>query len=79
MLLPYDKRPSTITSGIRLGTPIVTKNGMGSEQMQSIAELIEAVLNRVEIIGETEYKIDSSFREQIRAKVAELCDKFPMH
>ena len=78
MLLPYDKRPSMITSGIRLGTPIVTKNGMGSEQMQSIAELIDAVLKRIEIISETEYKIDNSFREQIRAKVAELCDKFPM-
>jgi len=78
MLLPYDKRPSTITSGIRLGTPIVTKNGMGTAQMRSIAELIEAVLKRVEIVSETEYKIDSSFRERIRAKVTELCDKFPM-
>jgi glycine hydroxymethyltransferase len=79
MRLPYDKKPSTITSGIRLGTPIVTKNGMGGEQMQTIARLIDEVLNRVEIISETEYKIDNSFREQIRAKVAELCDKFPMH
>lgn len=78
MLLPYDKRASAITSGIRLGTPIVTKNGMGTEQMQSIAGLIDAVLKRIEIISETEYKIDSSFREQIRAEVAELCDKFPM-
>lgn len=79
MLLPYDKKPSMITSGIRLGTPIVTRNGMGGEQMQRIAELIEAVLKRVKIISETEYKIDNSFREQIRAKAVELCDKFPMH
>jgi glycine hydroxymethyltransferase len=78
MLLPYDKRASAITSGIRLGTPIVTRNGMETEQMQSIAELIDAVLNRVEIISETEYKIDSSFRGRIRNKVAELCDRFPM-
>jgi glycine hydroxymethyltransferase len=78
MPLPYDKRPAMITSGIRLGTPIVTKNGMGTEQMQSIAELIDAVLKRIEIISETEYKIDNSFRGRIRAKVAELCDKFPM-
>jgi glycine hydroxymethyltransferase len=78
MRLPYDKRPSTITSGIRLGTPIVTRNGMGGEQMRSIAELIDAVLKRIEIISETEYKIDNSFRGRIRARVAELCDKFPM-
>jgi glycine hydroxymethyltransferase len=78
IVLPYDKRPSTITSGIRLGTPIVTRNGMGSEQMQSIAEMIDAVLKRIEIISETEYKIDGSFRGRIRARTAELCDKFPM-
>jgi glycine hydroxymethyltransferase len=78
MRLPYDNKPSTLTSGIRLGTLIVTKNGMGSVQMQTIAELIGAVLKRVEIISETEYKIDNSFRKQIRTKVAELCDKFPI-
>jgi glycine hydroxymethyltransferase len=76
--LPYDKKPLAITSGIRLGTPIVTRNGMGGEQMQRIAELIDEVLKRIEIINETEYKIDNSFREQIRAKAAELCDEFPM-
>jgi glycine hydroxymethyltransferase len=78
MRLPYDEKLPTITSGIRLGTPIVTRNGMGGEQMQRIAELIDAVLKRIEIISETEYKIDNSFRGRIRAKVAELCDKFPM-
>jgi glycine hydroxymethyltransferase len=77
--LPYDKRPAMITSGIRLGTLIVTKNGMGSEQMQSIAKLISAVIQCVEVISETGYKINISFREQIRAEVAKLCDKFPIH
>jgi glycine/serine hydroxymethyltransferase len=51
---------------------------MGTEQMQSIAELIDAVLKRIEIISETGYKIDNSFRGRIRARVAELCDKFQM-
>jgi glycine hydroxymethyltransferase len=76
--LPYDKKPSAITSGIRLGTPIVTRNGMRGEQMQNIAKMIDAVFKRVEIISETEYKIDNSFKEQIRTKAAELCGKFPM-
>ena len=77
--VPYDKKSSTITSGIRLGTPIVTRNGMRDEQMQSIAKMIDTALKRVELISETEYKIDNSFREQARAKAAELCSKFPMH
>jgi glycine hydroxymethyltransferase len=78
MRLPYDSRPAAVTSGIRLGTPIVTRNGMGSEQMQIIAEMIEAVLNRVEIISESEYRINGSLRGQMCAKAAELCQRFPM-
>jgi glycine hydroxymethyltransferase len=78
MRLPYDERPSAITSGIRLGTPIVTRNGMGGEEMQTIAEMIDAILKRIEIISGTEYKIDNSFREQAKAKATELCSRFPM-
>jgi len=78
MRLPYDKKPSAIASGIRLGTPIVTRNGMGDEQMQSIAKMVDAALKNVEIISETEYKIDNSFRERTRAKATELCRRFPM-
>jgi glycine hydroxymethyltransferase len=78
MRLPYDKKPAAIASGIRLGTPIVTRNGMGGGQMQSIAKMIDAVLKRVEIISESEYKIDNSFREQAKAEASELCSKFPM-
>jgi glycine hydroxymethyltransferase len=76
--LPYDKKPSAITSGIRLGTPIVTRNGMGGEQMRSIAVMIDAVLKHAETISENEYRIDGSFKKQIRAEVTKLCEKYPM-
>jgi glycine hydroxymethyltransferase len=78
MRLPYDKKPSAITSGIRLGTPIVTRNGMGGGQMQSIAKMIDAALSHIEIISESEYKIDGSFKKQARDEASELCGKFPM-
>lgn len=76
--LPYDKRGPMITSGIRLGTPIVTKNGMGLEEMESISALVDAVLKGVEIISDSEYKIDESFKDETRGRVKELCSKFPM-
>jgi glycine hydroxymethyltransferase len=76
--LPYDKKAATITSGIRLGTPIVTKNGMGPQEMRSIAQLIDAVLRTVEIISDAEYRIDRSFQNKTRQKVEDLCSKFPM-
>ncbi len=76
--LPYDKGSATVASGIRLGTPVVTKNRMGAEEMDSIASLIEAVLKKVKIAGSSEYRIDESFREQTRDRVKQLCSRFPM-
>ncbi len=76
--LPYDKRRAAVTGGIRLGTPIVTKNGMGTEEMDRISGLIDAILKRVKIINDTEYKIAESFKGNSRDKVKVLCRKFPM-
>jgi glycine hydroxymethyltransferase len=78
MKLPYDKRPASITSGIRLGTPIVTKNGMGANEMDSISVLINTLLRAVEIISDRQYKISESLKNEIRDKVKGLCSKFPM-
>jgi len=76
--LPYDKKPAAITSGIRLGTPIVTRNGMSERQMQQIAEMIDSILRRVSITSQTNYTIDESFKRQMREEVTQLCGKFPM-
>ena len=76
--LPYDNKRDTVISGIRLGTPIVTKNGMGADEMDRISGLTDAILKRVKIINDTEYKIDKSFKKGSRGKVKELCSKFPM-
>ncbi|MCP4260947.1 MAG: serine hydroxymethyltransferase, partial [Planctomycetes bacterium] len=78
MKLPYDEKPALITSGIRLGTPIVTKNGMGEKEMDSVPELIDVVLKEVKVKSDSEYEIDAGLREEIRDKVKELCGRFPM-
>jgi len=76
--LPYDKEPASSTSGIRLGTPIVTKNGMGDNEMDRISELIDTVLRKVKIISDREYEIDESLRNDVRDKVKQLCGRFPI-
>ncbi len=45
--IPFDERPPIITSGIRLGTPIVTTRGMREKEMKTIAELIAAVIENI--------------------------------
>jgi len=74
--LPYDKKPASITSGIRLGTPIVTRNGMGVKEMDRVSALIDVILKEVEIVSDTEYRIDESFRQEKRDEVRQLCSRF---
>ncbi|MCW2882960.1 MAG: Glycine hydroxymethyltransferase [Sphaerisporangium sp.] len=38
--IPYDPEPATVTSGIRLGTPCVTTQGMGVTEMKEIASMV---------------------------------------
>lgn len=77
--VPYDTKNMSVAGGVRLGTPIVTRNGMGTEQMQYISELIDAVLKGVRVISDTEYQIDELQRSEIKDKVRQLCGRFPMH
>ncbi len=76
--LPYDSHNARITSGMRLGTPIVTKNGMRPAEMQVVSHLVDRVLTHVEILSEREYRLDPAFREGIREQVYSLCNRFPM-
>lgn len=75
--LPYDKRPASITSGIRLGTPIVTRNGMGPEEMHIIAGMTDSILREAKLSSETEYTLDEVFSRYKRQQATELCSRFP--
>ncbi len=75
---PYDNKNAAVTSGVRLGTPIVTKNGMGRAEMESISALIDIVLKEVIVESHSEYEIDKSLRDEVRDKVKQLCGRFPM-
>ncbi len=63
-----DPEKKFVTSGIRIGTPAVTTRGLGTEEMDKIAEYI--YLCAVDF----ENKAD-----EIRAGVTEICNKFPLY
>jgi glycine hydroxymethyltransferase len=67
--IPFDPKPPRITSGIRLGTPAVTTRGFGTEEMKRIAFLIAKVLSP---------SGDKRAQEQVRQKVREMCQQFPI-
>lgn len=76
--VPYDKKGPTAGSGLRLGTPIVTRNGMREGEMESISGLMDTVLKAVETTGDTEYRMDKSISNDVKDKVKALCRKFPV-
>jgi len=76
--LPYDTRSPRVTSGMRLGTPIVTRNGMGPAEMETTARLVDDVLTHVEIHSDAEYHLDESLCEETAQQVRGLCSRFPM-
>jgi glycine hydroxymethyltransferase len=68
--IPFDTKPPTITSGIRLGTPALTTRGMREAEMRTVAALIAEVLADVE---------DAARQARVAAKVRELCSAFPLY
>lgn len=78
ILLPYDDKPN-FASGIRLGTPIVTKNGMGAEEMDQVSVMLDTVLRQVRAKSNTDYAISATLRDQITAQAKDLANKFPMY
>ncbi len=67
--IPKDPRPPMQTSGLRLGTPAVTTRGMGTKEMDKIANWMDRVILS---------KGDSSVQDEVREEVAIFCSKFPL-
>ena len=67
--IPFDPRPTSITSGIRLGTPAVTSRGFGVEEIKRIAALVVKVITNIS---------DLDIQKQVSQEVSQLCSRFPV-
>ena len=67
--IPYDEKPPVTTSGVRLGTPIVTTRGMREPEMKIIGDLICEVLAN----GNSPEKL-AAIKERTKA----FCARFPL-
>ena len=66
--IPNDPEKPFVTSGIRLGTPAVTTRGMGTAEMDEIAECI--------YLAATDFE---NKKEEITNRVASLVARFPLY
>ena len=66
--IPYDTQKPFVTSGIRLGTAAVTTRGFKPDDLAEVAKLIAMTLKDFE-----------KNADEVRARVAALCEKYPLY
>ena len=65
--VPFDERPPTVASGVRIGTPAMTMRGFDEDDFTETGRIIVDALT------------ESPDLESLRARVASLCDKRPLY
>lgn len=68
--IPNDPRSPFVTSGVRIGTPSVTTQGMREPEMDQIADFITRALR---------HRNDEAALARIKGEVGELCARFPAY
>jgi glycine hydroxymethyltransferase len=68
--IPFDEKPPTVTSGIRLGTPIVTTRGMKEAEMAEIAGMVAEVTADIK---------DAATLARVRERSKSLALRFPVY
>lgn len=69
-VIPFDPRPFTQTSGLRLGTPALTTRGFKEPEIDQVVEFIDEALHKPD---------DDTGLKKIRHKVEALTKEFPLY
>jgi glycine hydroxymethyltransferase len=75
--VPFDPAKPMVTSGVRLGTPAATTRGFGPDEFRQVGEMICEVLDGLRKANSEEG--NAGVEAAVRAKVAQLCQKFPIY
>jgi glycine hydroxymethyltransferase len=65
--VPFDERPPTVASGIRIGTPAATMRGFDEEDFREVGQVIASAL------------ADGADVAALTARIEALCDRRPLY
>lgn len=69
-MVPFDQRPPTVTSGVRIGSPALTSRGMKETEMKQIGLMISRILKNPH---------DERVLKQVQEEVTSICNRFPIY
>jgi len=69
-VIPFDTAPPAVTSGIRVGAPIITTRGMKENEARQIVGFIDRVLKNMD---------HEKVLKEVHEDVRQLCKKFPVY
>ncbi|MFV3131037.1 serine hydroxymethyltransferase [Niveispirillum sp. KHB5.9] len=73
--VPFDPEKPFVTSGVRLGTPAATTRGFGTAEFAQVGDMIVEVLDALAVSNGD----NSAAESRVRARVQELCRRFPIY
>jgi glycine hydroxymethyltransferase len=65
--VPFDERPPTVASGVRMGTPACTMRGFDADDFREVGRIVAGAL------------ADDADVEALAARSAELCERNPLY
>ena len=68
--VPNDPKSPFVTSGIRVGTPAVTRRGFTEKEVSKVADWISEIIVNIE---------DKNLISNIKEEVKSLCSNFPVY
>ena len=74
--VPFDPKPPTVTSGVRLGSPACTTRGFGPDEFRQVGRLIARVVDALAAEGE---EGAASTEAEVKHEVLELTGRFPIY
>jgi len=84
--IPQDPNGAWYTSGIRIGTPALTTRGLGTAEMDEIADLIHTVLTQTRpganadgTPSKAKYILDPAVASRVSKQAADLVAGFPLY